>query len=828
VVNEPSISVIIPVYNSAPKIGRALDSILEQTHPVAEIVVVDDGSSDDLEAALEPYGDRVRLLRKAHGGAASARNFGIDQARGDLLAFLDADDYWEPAKLARQMEALEQHPEVGLVASLSYEQYPHDERRLPEANGSVTLGQVLKPADQRALAMSTRIRLSTVLLRRSALGCHRFDPGLPTAEDCDLFLRLIAGCPIYLDSQPLATSVIQPEALSRTDVDFHCNNLLRVVNRYSGLLGPDGQRAWEAQAYRAWAKAALETNRPRRALVPAVRRLARQPLAVESWRTLLKATLLAYLPASVVKRRLANRVQVQAGRAAPATGVQKKVIARNVVWNWAGIIVPMAAGFLLAPFLIGRLGETGYGLWVLLASFTSYFGMLDLGVRSSVGRYIAFYHARNDRRGINATLSTALALLGCAAVLALLATGGALIGFFHLFAVPPEQADAVWWALLLVGINLALSLPLNVFDATLWAGQRFDLLNAIDIPVVVVRTGLAMLLVGAGGSLVALAWVTLAATLTAASAKAICSFRLDRQLRVQPRLVSRGMARTLLGYGIWYFLLSVARVITPQISPLVIGNRLSVAWVTPYNVAGRMTSYAQSALVASTGVLTPVATALHARSQEAEQRQLFLEGGKYCLALVLFFVLVFVLLGRSLITLWVGPELAVSATPVLLVLALGELLPMSQWVTNSLILGKERHRLVALAGVVENVTAVALALGLVGRYGIVGVAVAVAVPGTLCRGLLHWVYGCRLLGVGLGEYVRRVVVPPVLTAAVPAVALALVTNWRQPESWGMLLLYGGAYALVYLAFGVFLTDYGPRQVVPLASFRQFYLAAPPD
>src|SRR5262245_43212492 len=99
---SPTISTIIPAYRAAHTIARALASVLGQTYPSNEILVVDDGSPDDIAGAVRPYGERVTLLRKPNGGAASARNLGLDRARGDLVAFLDADDYWEPHKLERQ------------------------------------------------------------------------------------------------------------------------------------------------------------------------------------------------------------------------------------------------------------------------------------------------------------------------------------------------------------------------------------------------------------------------------------------------------------------------------------------------------------------------------------------------------------------------------------------------------------------------------------------------------------------------------------------------------------------------------------------------------
>src|SRR5258706_16247164 len=99
-----------------------------------------------------------------------------------------------------------------------------------------------------------------------------------------------------------------------------------------------------------------------------------------------------------------------------------RIILRNIFSNWTGYLITMVAGFLLSPFVVNHLGNTGYGIWTLVLSLTGYFGMLDLGIRSSVGRFVARYLALNNDGNVNRTVSTALALLGGGGLLAVLAT----------------------------------------------------------------------------------------------------------------------------------------------------------------------------------------------------------------------------------------------------------------------------------------------------------------------------------------------------------------------------------------------------------------------
>ncbi|MHC5139531.1 MAG: glycosyltransferase family 2 protein, partial [Planctomycetota bacterium] len=101
-----TISAVIPAYNAAKYIARSIDSVLAQTHPVDEIVIVDDGSTDNTAAIIKDYGDKVRYIHQPNAGVSAARNTGIEAATGNWIAFLDADDEWLPEKIKRQVENL--------------------------------------------------------------------------------------------------------------------------------------------------------------------------------------------------------------------------------------------------------------------------------------------------------------------------------------------------------------------------------------------------------------------------------------------------------------------------------------------------------------------------------------------------------------------------------------------------------------------------------------------------------------------------------------------------------------------------------------------------
>lgn len=114
-VAKPRFSVVIPVYNGAATIGRALDSILAQTYPALEILVIDDGSTDQTETVVRGYGAAVRYVRQANAGPSAARNHGVELAQGDWIAFLDADDWYYPERLRLHAELIAARPGLDFV-----------------------------------------------------------------------------------------------------------------------------------------------------------------------------------------------------------------------------------------------------------------------------------------------------------------------------------------------------------------------------------------------------------------------------------------------------------------------------------------------------------------------------------------------------------------------------------------------------------------------------------------------------------------------------------------------------------------------------------------
>ena len=199
--SSPKVSVIVATYNRRDYVQEAINSVLEQTYPNFEIIVVDDGSSDDTDKILSKYGTRIHYKYQKNQGESVARNQGVASATGEYIAFLDDDDLWLPEKLARQVEILDENPDIGLVATQGFliDQHSNlipDRYAFPKhSTGLVELPEII---------LNSPIGPSSSIVRRSVLAkIGAFDPLLKYGEDWDFVIRTGVHFSIFYLNEPL-------------------------------------------------------------------------------------------------------------------------------------------------------------------------------------------------------------------------------------------------------------------------------------------------------------------------------------------------------------------------------------------------------------------------------------------------------------------------------------------------------------------------------------------------------------------------------------------------------------------------------------------------
>lgn len=240
---RPSVSVIVPTFDAAWCVERALDSVMAQTAPASEVIVCDDGSSDGTPELVERrYGMRVRVLRLPHRNAAAARADGLAAARGDWLALLDADDWWESDKLEGQLDFAAAHPDVRWQCADGVLESAEGTLRtswLSDYFAPVTdrAGDLFEPLAQRCFPLT-----SSVLVRRDAFAdVGGMDPTIVHSHDYDLWLRLAARFAGGVMARPLVHYWSHPGQLSRRLAGRHRDDLAIMRRVAAGVLRPDAE-----------------------------------------------------------------------------------------------------------------------------------------------------------------------------------------------------------------------------------------------------------------------------------------------------------------------------------------------------------------------------------------------------------------------------------------------------------------------------------------------------------------------------------------------------------------------------------------------------------
>jgi len=241
--------VVIPTFNHARFVVQAVESVLAQTYPCVEILVVDDGSTDETRAVIEPVRGRITYIYQENKGVSAARNAGIRAAKGEYLVFVDADDWIPPEKLAVQVAVLEERPGIGLVYS-AWQHTDEGNRWVLDEVRPRAPGQLLETMLRHACSF---FPVGSPLVRSE---CFKrvglFDESLTSAEDTDMWVRLtLAGYEFAYVDRPLYRYRMVTHSLSQ-NLARQANDEFTMLNKvFAAVNLPPNLRALESEAYAA-------------------------------------------------------------------------------------------------------------------------------------------------------------------------------------------------------------------------------------------------------------------------------------------------------------------------------------------------------------------------------------------------------------------------------------------------------------------------------------------------------------------------------------------------------------------------------------------------
>lgn len=465
--------------------------------------------------------------------------------------------------------------------------------------------------------------------------------------------------------------------------------------------------------------------------------------------------------------------------------------------KYAFLFISIVIGIVLMPFTMHHLGKAEYGLWMLVASMTAYFQLLDLGYGNGLVRQVTQADARGDEDEMNTILSTFLVVYGAIGLVAL--AGVAALALLVLPRFPnlsSNQVITAQWVLGILALRVAAGFPMSVFGAVATARQRFVLTGSIAIVVALLQAAATYVLLRAGYGLVPLVASTTLIGLASYAAYAAAARATFPAMRLSVWRFSRRQVREVTSFSLYLFLISIAIQLGTNLDAVVIGAYLGTSAIAVYMVAMRLAEYQRQFCGQASSLMFPVVVRLHANENEAALRTTLLEGTRLAVALVGGVTVCLIAFGPPLILVWMGSGFEGSVGP-LYVLALMGVVIGAQGPTGSILLGAGRHRLVAVVSIIDVVCNLALSLFLVSRLGIVGVALGTAIPYAILNLFVLVPEACRTVHVPFWVFVRTAAAPASVGAIAGALAAVMLRTTAVPSSFAGVLSQSALVALVY-------------------------------
>jgi O-antigen/teichoic acid export membrane protein len=451
-------------------------------------------------------------------------------------------------------------------------------------------------------------------------------------------------------------------------------------------------------------------------------------------------------------------------------------ILKNVSSSWFGLGVNILVGIFLSPFILHRLGDTAYGIWILIFSVTGYYGLFDLGIRSSVVRYVSTYTATNDQEGLAKLINTSLATYATIGVVAMVVTLSCSIFVDRIFRIPADFLPTARLLFLMVGTAVALGFPTGVFGGILEGLQRFYFVNLTNVMSALLRAALIVFVLQRGYGLLTVALITVVLPLISSMARAVIALRV-LPIRFGWRYVDRTAFREIANYSAVSFILMIGYKLRYKTDEIVIGTFLSVTAITYFSIGDRLLDYAAELVSSLAQIFVPMAGQSHAKGDTNRLRTIWIAGNRACALIIFPITALLIILGKSVITAWVGAKYVAQSYPVLVVLAVPMMFTLAQGASTRILYGMAKHRPLAIVTLMESVANLILSIVLIRPFGIVGDAFGTAIPLMLTSILFMPRHMCRLMGVRIGTYLREAYTLPVLLTLPLAATLLLVRQW---------------------------------------------------
>ena len=479
----------------------------------------------------------------------------------------------------------------------------------------------------------------------------------------------------------------------------------------------------------------------------------------------------------------------------------------NVLCSWMGYSVFIAAGFIVPRMIDSQLGQETLGIWDFAWSLVGYFNLVQMGISSSVNRYVAKYRAAGDIMAVNCAVSSASSLLVVAGILVIGLTAAVSILLPRLFGARlGDNVCQAQWVVLLLGATIACEIALSTFSGILTGCHSWGLHNAIKSSCYAATVVAMMVALYFEAGLAILGAVYFAGQMLSSLLHMIFAYRVCTGLQLRPSLVKKSTIKDVFGFGGKTILPSVSHLLVNQTTAILIVAYLGPAALALYARPKSLVRHVNTLVNKMAFVLTPTASALQKAGDLADIRSLLVRSVRYSCYLVLPITVVLVVFGGPILGLWMGPEYASNLVPAILVV--GHLAAMINLPVMSILAGLNAHGRAGIAQLIGSGCTVGLtcvALGYL-QLGLIGAAIAITLPLTIVNAVYLPLLVCRRIELELSRYLLLAFAGPVVQVLPFGICLVIarVLCHSQPLSglaWGGIA--GGALlAAVYWRYAL--------------------------
>ena len=463
---------------------------------------------------------------------------------------------------------------------------------------------------------------------------------------------------------------------------------------------------------------------------------------------------------------------------------------RSILSNWFGLLILAGSTALLTPVMIHHLGAVDYGVWVLASSVLDYYGLLDLGMRSAMFRYVSLFRGGSLREEVDRTFSSALLLVtGAAIVICALSVGVACLlpRFITVQGISPR---AFSWLLLLLGFSVAVMFPTRMLATYISAHNRWDLYNAAGIANTVTRAIVIVVILKLGYGILAIAIATVVVAFLSFGQHVAFLFIADPRVHVHIRLITFTRIRDLFAFSMRSLLVSLGDYLRFYSDSAVIASVLGVGLVTPFNVATRLIECFRSVVVAAGGPVLGAMTELDGAHRQTDLQELLVRSTRLLALLSILGGVLLLVDGRPLLHLWVGKEL-VSAYPLVAILAFGYMINLTQHSALLIIIAKGQHGPLGWWSIAEGVANIALSIIWGLSHGLLGVAMGTIVPMLVVKLIIQPWYAMKAAEMNAWDYLRKGLTRPFLVGVlffVVAEKIVVSADLSGPSFIGIVLV----------------------------------------